>query len=136
MPVDISGLIPHGDGMVVLDEVISWDSQRICCCSHIARGCNALIDSDSMDPVLFIEYAAQAAAVHAGLINVGLGERRPAYIGAVKNAHWEMSSIQLPIDVEVSAEALMVSDSGAVYEVAVKTGGVDIFIGRLLLNQP
>ncbi|MFO1390566.1 hypothetical protein [Cellvibrio sp.] len=136
MSIDIKQLIPHGDGMVVLDDVVSWDNQRIHCRSHLVAGCNALIDSHAVNPAIFIEYAAQAAAVHAGLLQTGLGEKRAAYIGAVKNAQWATESLPLPLEIDIVAEALMASDSGAIYEVTVKTAGADVFASRLILNQP
>ena len=63
---EIVDLIPHGESMCMLDEVVSWDSEHIHCRStDFARASNPLFEKDQLHSVMLIEYAAQAAAVHA-----------------------------------------------------------------------
>ncbi len=66
---EISERIPHAGRMVLLDEVVEWDDERIVCRSatHHDRG-NPLCLAGQLSSVCAIEYAAQAMAVHGSLL--------------------------------------------------------------------
>ena len=121
---EIVDLIPHGESMCMLDEVVSWDNERIHCRStDFAR-------------VMLIEYAAQAAAVHAALLNSKLGETRPAYLGAVKSVELLESAVDNDTPIDIDAQCLLNNSSGAIYEVLAQQGQLPVMRGRLVLNQP
>ncbi len=69
---EIAALIPHAGRMVLLDEVVEWDDERIVCHStmHEDRG-NPLAVGGRLSSVCGIEFAAQAMAVHGGLVGRG-----------------------------------------------------------------
>ncbi|MFL0809885.1 MAG: hypothetical protein K6L76_05670 [Agarilytica sp.] len=134
----IKDLLPHGNGMSLLDEVEVWDDVSIKCLSksHL-REDNPIVSPELNHSSLLIEYAAQAAAVHAGLLNSNLGENRPAFVGAVKNVELKQEMIprcDAPLEIEVKAELL--NGSGAIYDFSVKSESSQIIIGKLVLVQP
>jgi predicted hotdog family 3-hydroxylacyl-ACP dehydratase len=65
----IAGHIPHQGTMCLLDEVLSWDLQRIACRSrsHCAPD-NPLRAHGRLGAACAIEYAAQAVAIHGALL--------------------------------------------------------------------
>jgi predicted hotdog family 3-hydroxylacyl-ACP dehydratase len=80
-------LIPHHGTMCLLDAVEQWDDTSILCTTashHDAT--NPLRRDNQLEAICGLEYAAQAMAVHVGLLEQGK-ERRLAvgYLGAVKN---------------------------------------------------
>src|SRR6185436_1789154 len=80
-------LIPHHGSMCLLDRVEQWDDTGLVCttASHRDRA-NPLRRDNQLAAICGLEYAAQAMAVHVGLLQQGQ-ERRLAvgYLGAVKN---------------------------------------------------
>lgn len=134
----IAELIPHGDSMCLLDEVIAWDTKQIHCRSHrFAQAANPLVDDDGqLATVLLIEYGAQAAAVHAALSQSNLGEKRPAYIGAVKDVEFYATIVDNSLALDVYAQCLLSSSQGAIYELVAQQGHTALVRGRLILSQP
>jgi predicted hotdog family 3-hydroxylacyl-ACP dehydratase len=65
----IESHIPHQGSMCLLEEVVSWDLQRVACRagSHRAPD-NPLRAHGRLNSVCAIEYAAQAIAVHGALL--------------------------------------------------------------------
>lgn len=133
----ISRLIPHGESMCMLDEIMSWDESRIHGRSNnFAVSSNPLFENGELDTVLLIEYGAQAAAVHAALIQSQLGETRPAYIGAVKDIELFISIVDNSTTLEIHACCLLASRNGAIYELEARQSETLLLRGRLILNQP
>jgi predicted hotdog family 3-hydroxylacyl-ACP dehydratase len=65
----IAAHIPHQGSMCVLEEVLSWDLQRIACRSISHRAIdNPLRAHGRLGAACAIEYAAQAVAVHGALL--------------------------------------------------------------------
>jgi predicted hotdog family 3-hydroxylacyl-ACP dehydratase len=64
----IEARIPHQGRMCLLDEVLDWDAQHICCrtATHRAPD-NPLRSHDRLGVACGIEYAAQAMALHGAL---------------------------------------------------------------------
>lgn len=143
----IAALIPHGDSMCMLDEVSAWDAEQIQCRSlQFAGEHNPLFEDGRLETVLLIEYAAQAGAIHAALLQSELGKPRPAYIGAVKSIEL-LAMVDNSLAIDISAHCLLNSSSGAIYEfVATQTNSSStnstlitnstLMKGRLILNQP
>lgn len=133
----IAALIPHGDSMCLLDEVIAWDERQIQCRSHhFASATNPLFEGGQVDTVLLLEYGAQAAAVHAGLLQSRLGESRPAYIGAVKDVELLAAIADNSRALDLYAQCLLSSSQGAIYELVAQQAGNTLLRGRLILSQP
>ncbi|WP_052417534.1 hypothetical protein [Cellvibrio mixtus] len=130
-------LIPHGDSMCMLDEIIRWDETRIHGRSHnLAASTNPLFEDGQLDSVLLIEYGAQAAAVHAALLHSKLGESRPAYIGAVKDVELFTAMADNSTALDLYLECLLSSSQGAIYELVAQQADKLLLRGRLILSQP
>lgn len=133
----IAALIPHGDSMCLLDEVVAWDENQIHCRSQLlASEGNPLWEGGQLECVLLLEYGAQAAAVHAGLLQSRLGEQRPAYIGAVKDVELLAAIADNSSALDLHAQCLLSSSQGAIYELIAQQAGKILLRGRLILNQP
>lgn len=133
----IAALIPHGDSMCLLDEVIAWDESHIHCRSQqLASIANPLFEGEQLETVLLLEYGAQAAAVHAGLLQSRLGESRPAYIGAVKDVEFLAAMADNSLALDLHAQCLLSSSQGAIYELVAQQAGNTLLRGRLILSQP
>jgi len=65
----IASHIPHQGSMCLLEEVLSWDLQRISCRSTSHRAIdNPLRAHGRLGAACAIEYAAQSVAVHGALL--------------------------------------------------------------------
>jgi predicted hotdog family 3-hydroxylacyl-ACP dehydratase len=80
-------LIPHHGSMCLLDKVEQWDDNGLVCTTASHRDmANPLRRGNQLDAICGLEYAAQAMAVHVGLLEQGKERRLTAgYLGAVKN---------------------------------------------------
>ena len=80
-------LIPHHGSMCLLDRVEQWDDTSLVCTTASHRDtANPLRKDDRLDAICGLEYAAQAMAVHVGLLEQGKDRRLTVgYLGAVKN---------------------------------------------------
>ena len=133
----IAALIPHGDAMCMLDEIIAWDETGLHGRSHtFATGANPLFENGQLDTVLLIEYGAQAAAVHAALLHSTLGESRPAYIGAIKDVELFTTMADNSTALDLHLQCLLSSNQGAIYELLAQQAGLTLLRGRLILSQP
>ena len=79
----IASLIPHAGKMCLLDEVKHWDEKQIHCIASSHRDLqNPLRAEDSLSVLVGVEYAAQAMALHGGLLfknkDITAVERLPA----------------------------------------------------------
>ena len=133
----IAALIPHGAAMSLLDGVQSWDEKIIECfsSSHL-RSTNPLLVEGCLPACMLVEYAAQAAAVHAGLMQTGMGEVRAAYVGAIKSVKFYAEHAPEDEVLTINATAELQSAAGAIYYFMVKSSSRPLAEGRLILVQP
>ena len=80
-------LIPHHGTMCLLETVEQWDETGILCTAASHRDAtNPLRRHNQLEAICGLEYAAQAMAVHVGLLEQGKDHRLTVgYLGAVKN---------------------------------------------------
>ncbi|MAT92960.1 MAG: hypothetical protein CME59_10210 [Halioglobus sp.] len=124
--------------MCLLDGVRAWQQDGIECVSnsHGERG-NPLRVDGQLPCVALVEYAAQAAAVHAGLCGTDLHGGAAAFVGAVKSL--QLHRAQVPADcvqLAVHAHCVLQSAAGAIYEFEVLGDGLCLATGRLVLAAP
>jgi predicted hotdog family 3-hydroxylacyl-ACP dehydratase len=110
----LAALIPHAGAMCLLDGVLAWDRTRIVCVasSHLSAD-NPLAADGRLEAVCGVEYAAQAMAVHGGLVG---GGRRPAagYLASVRAVTCSVERLdRLEGALLVTAE-LLIGDAGRV----------------------
>jgi predicted hotdog family 3-hydroxylacyl-ACP dehydratase len=130
---DLCRLIPHQGAMCLLDAVEQWDETSIICKTASHRDAtNPLRRDDQLEAVCGLEYAAQAMAVHVGLMQKG-NERRLAvgYLGAVKNLMLRAGRLDdMKEDLTVQATRLVGQGSSFIYTFRVSAGRQELLDGR------
>jgi predicted hotdog family 3-hydroxylacyl-ACP dehydratase len=118
--------------MCLLDSVRCWSGTEIVCIASSHRDTDHPLATDGfLNSVCGIEYAAQAMAVHGGLI--AASGRRPAsgYLASVRDVTCHIARLDLLADdIEVSATQLASDAAGAVYAFVLRCGTVTIIEGR------
>lgn len=128
----IAAMIPHAGGMCLLDGVLDWDAQKICCVSRSHRNAGNPLRSDGQLAALCgIEYAAQAMAVHGGLSGVVGGKPKGGYLASLREVTCHVERLDnLQDDLVIDAERLMGDESRVIYAFTVRAGKVDVLSGR------
>jgi predicted hotdog family 3-hydroxylacyl-ACP dehydratase len=127
----IRGLIPHAGSMCLIDAVLDWDGDSIRCASASHRDAlHPLARHARLAAVHAIEYGAQAAAIHGGLVARALGRQAPVcYLGAVRAADLHAARLDdLTERLTITADLLLGDGASAVYQTRIHAGG------RLLAN--
>lgn len=127
----IAALIPHDGAMCLLDGVLAWDRTSIACIasSHRAPD-NPLAAQGHLDVVCGVEYAAQAMAVHGGLVGDG---RRPAagYLASLRDVVCEVDRLDLlEGDLLVKAELLIADGGRVIYSFSLTSDARPVMSGR------
>jgi predicted hotdog family 3-hydroxylacyl-ACP dehydratase len=119
----IAACIPHSGAMCLLDEVIAWDATRIRCTATSHRNPNnPLRTRGRLAAICGIEYAAQAMAVHGGLLGAaGSGRPRVGFLTSVRG-------------VEVSVEQLDTLEETLLVEAERVSGGDNTLLYRFTLH--
>lgn len=137
----IAALIPHQDRMCLLERLLGWDATHIRCratshtaADHPLRSASGLLASAA------IEYAAQAAALHGGLLaQAGGAGAAPGYLAsarAVQLHRLRLDDLPGPLDIEAERQA---GDAQQLlYAFRVCHAGQPVVQGRLavVLNTP
>ena len=134
LPMDraaIAALIPHAGPMCLLDSVVAWDSTTIACLasSHRMPG-NPLSLDGRLDAVCGVEYAAQAMAVHAGLIR---DVRRPTagYLASLRDVVCSVERLDLLAgDLLVTAKLLIGDATRVIYRFDLTCDAAAVLSGR------
>jgi len=135
---DIARLIPHSGGMCLLDSVARFSAEELVCTSISHRDPdNPLCEGGELPVLALVEYAAQAAAVHAALVGAGIGDERIALLGAVRDIACAHGSVTTGIaQLWITATALLQTEDGAIYRFIAEGDGAALTGGRLLLSIP
>lgn len=137
----IAALIPHQGRMCLLDALLDWDAARIRCraISHTDAD-NPLRSASGLLASAAIEYAAQAAALHGGLLAQADGAgAAPGYLAsarAVQLHRLRLDDLPGPLDIEAERQA---GDAQQLlYTFRVCHAGQPVVEGRLavVLNTP
>ena len=134
----IEALVPHRGAMCLLDRLVGWDDARIECIAtghrdpaHPLRSRSGLMASTA------IEYAAQAAALHGGLLaEASGGSAQPGYLASareVRLAAWRLDELpEAEIDeLRIVAERQAGDASRLLYAFRVEHAGREVASGRL-----
>ncbi len=120
--------------MCLLESVEGWDDKHIICTSRSHQHSdNPLRSNDQLAAIHGVEYAAQAMAVHGGLLAREKGKAGQAgFLAALRNVtlHIErLDTIKAPLHIE--AEELMRSGGNFIYQFLVQADGKPLLEGRL-----
>jgi predicted hotdog family 3-hydroxylacyl-ACP dehydratase len=131
MREDIERLIPHTGTMCLLDHVEHWDEKGIRCASRTHRDAeNPLRAGGRLPAVCGIEYAAQAMAVHGGLMRGG-ARPRAGYLASVRDVACSRERLDdLEGELVVEAERVMGDEDRVIYQFRVLAGGAEVLSGR------
>ena len=135
---EIIALIPHGEEMSLLDKVTSWNNEQITCStlSHTHSN-NPLRVNNELHSCSLIEYGAQAAAIHAGLLTGSISKHNgTAFVGAIKNITWSHPLVPNNGDLIITATVEFADENGAIYRFEALHQDIMIISGRLILVQP
>jgi predicted hotdog family 3-hydroxylacyl-ACP dehydratase len=125
--------IPHRGRMCLLDEVIEWDAQHICCRSGTQRAPDHPLRSQGrLGVACGIEYASQAMAAHGALAG---GADNPkserGFLASLRDVRFHVMRLD-DIEGDLLCDAtLVVGDRGsALYEFALRSEARRLLSGR------
>jgi predicted hotdog family 3-hydroxylacyl-ACP dehydratase len=130
---DWEHLIPHRGAMCLLDTVVDWNDQVIHAASQSHRRVDNPLRSDGLlRSVHLCEYAAQAMAVHGGLLAQRAGTvAAPGFLVSLRAVKLHVARIDdLPGVLDVHAEKLIDSAGSFQYAFRVEHSGVLLAEGR------
>jgi predicted hotdog family 3-hydroxylacyl-ACP dehydratase len=135
---EIEALLPHQDAMFLLEQVQRFDRNEIECIALSHRDpANPLRHDDRLPVHMAIEYAAQAAGVHGGLLNRQLHPDAPAqmgYLAVISNLHWQVERLDdLPGELQIHARRTAVTPGGRAYHVNIQHQGNLVMNGDLII---
>jgi len=129
----IESHIPHQGRMCLLEEVLSWDADRISCRAASHRSAdNPLRAHGRLGAAIGVEYAAQAMAVHGAIIAAAAGTpARAGLLTSVRNLVLLTARLDdLETDLIASAERLAGDEGSTLYEFTVSSAGRELLSGR------
>lgn len=123
--------------MCLLDEVLEWDAERICCrtTTHRDDG-NPLRARDRLGIVAGIEYAAQTMAIHGAL---STDDEPPAmgFLAGVRAVEFHVLRLD-DVEEDLLCDAVRMAGDGALamYEFVLRTARCRLLNGRatVILN--
>jgi predicted hotdog family 3-hydroxylacyl-ACP dehydratase len=135
----LAALVPHAGSMCLLDEVVLWNQVRVICRSASHRRPDHPLRRDGFLPAIhLLEYAAQATAVHGGLVAGAGGSPVPArFLAAAREFHLQVTSLDdIQADLHIDAERLLAMGDSALYRFHVSADGRELARGRLTILPP
>jgi predicted hotdog family 3-hydroxylacyl-ACP dehydratase len=127
--------LPHAGPMCLLDTLHAWDDERIVCSATSHRSAaNPLRSTSGLVASAAIEYAAQAMALHGGLIAERANPHAkptPGVIAAVRSVKLhEVLLNGLPSPLIIEARRNMAQGDHVIYDFAVRAGERPVAEGR------
>ena len=126
-------LIPHHGTMCLLDTVERWDDTTLVCTTASHRDAtNPLRRDNQLEAICGLEYAAQAMAVHVGLLEQRKGRRLGmGYLGAVKNLTLRATRLDdVKGDLTVQATRLVGEGGSFIYAFRLSADRQELLDGR------
>ena len=110
----IAAMIPHRGRMCLLERLLQWSADAIHCSASSHRDAdNPLRGSAGLLAPCAIEYAAQAMALHGGLLACRSGPPQGGYIAVVREVRFAVPSLH-DIEGELQIHAQRVAGDGQV----------------------
>lgn len=133
--------IPHSGTMCLLDRLAAWDAESIHCTTAThAHPDNPLRTASGLLSPNLIEYAAQAMALHGGLLAAEGSEPSAGFLASARNVQLRVARIDdIAGELQVHAQRLTGDVSQILYQFAVKDAtGRPLAEGRavVVLNTP
>jgi predicted hotdog family 3-hydroxylacyl-ACP dehydratase len=133
---EIATLIPHQGAMCLLDEILFWDDLHIRCSTASHRNPrNPLRGPSGLLAVCGIEYAAQAIAVHGGLLqrkSTSFQAPSSGYLANAKDVSWTADRLDdIASDLLVEAEQMISEGGRSIYAFNLSSEGRLLMQGRV-----
>ena len=124
--------IPHQDAMCLIDEVLSWSTERIACRAASHRlDTNPLRREGRLGASCAIEYAAQAMAIHGALLGNEEQKARPGVLVSVRGVEFSVDRVDdVAEDLEIEAEQMVAEKERVLYQFTVRAGVKTLCSGR------
>ena len=137
----IAQRIPHSGSMCLLDRLESWDAMSIhCTTSSHTLADNPLRTASGLLAPNLIEYAAQAMALHGGLLAPEGAEPSAGFLASARNVRTSVARFDdVPGALQVHAQRMSGDARQVLYEFAVRDAdGRALAEGRavVVLNTP
>lgn len=128
----IAARIPHQGDMCLLDTVRDWNASIIqCTASSHRRTDNPLRNDAQLGIAAGIEYAAQAMALHGGLLADSSQPPSQGYLASVRSVNFHTLRLDdQPADLLVEAERLSGDANQVLYRFTVSAAGQPLLDGR------
>ena len=140
-PLDHAGieaLVPHRGAMCLLDRMVAWDENRIECLATGHRDpAHPLRSRSGLMAGTAIEYAAQAAALHGGLMAQASGRAAsPGYLASAREVRldaWRLDDLPAAEGdaLRIVAERQAGDAARLLYAFRIEHAGREIASGRL-----
>jgi predicted hotdog family 3-hydroxylacyl-ACP dehydratase len=130
---DFAHLLPHRGSALMIERVVRWDAGEIVAATTLHRSpANPLRRDGRLAAVHLAEFAAQVMAIHGGLRNAAAGrDPQDALLVSVRDLELRRDFIDdLPGELEVAAQALLVNSESWQYAFTVRQAGTVIATGR------
>lgn len=130
---ELCQLLPHAGDMCLLDEVIAWDEEQILCRADNHRDvANPLRYEGRLPAWCAIEYAAQAMAVHGGLLGAKAKSKpKLGFLGSVRDVKLFVERLDdIDSALEIRAVKQLADASHSLYELHVSAAGRELMSGR------
>ncbi len=127
----IARLLPHAGAMCLLEAVVAWDADSITCRASSHRDpANPLRSAGGLSTIVGVEYAAQAVAVHGGLLEKVTP--KIGFLAALREvvAFAERLDTELA-DLEIHAARVAAESGRLLYDFRIEAGGRELLKGRL-----
>jgi predicted hotdog family 3-hydroxylacyl-ACP dehydratase len=134
---DLARLIPHQGRMCLLDGVIEYDDTSIVCISATHRSAeNPLRSRGRLGAWCGLEYAAQAVAVHGGLLAASAAAQ-PGYLAGARDLRLAVERLDdIESDLILRAEQLFAGGQSLLYAFTVGADEKILLEGRLSVFFP
>lgn len=119
---EIAERVPHDGTMCLIDKVLNWDQNMICCTTSSHHQIdNPLRNRGQLSAINLLEYGAQAMAIHGSLIHQH-NEPFSGYLAAIRSATFTCEFIhKIQHDLIISAFSEMQSENGVIYTLNIQT---------------
>lgn len=130
---ELCSLIPHSFDMCLIDRVESWDEDQIVCYSnsHLSLT-NPLRREQNLSSIHLLEYAAQAMAVHGGLLGRKKEiEMTEAYLAALREVDIHLCELSdVKTELRIEAKKILSQDGNMIYTFSVSSAERELTSGR------
>lgn len=131
---ELCRLIPHQGSMCLLHTVEMWTDTSIDCSAQSHRETsNPLRLNDKLDAICGLEYAAQAMAVHIGLVNGSIPPRKHiGYLGGIRDVLLLTDRLDTwGDDLLINSTRLFAEHDSFLYQFRIHVSGRDLVSGRV-----